>query len=475
MSDFYKLIKACEVESKKDVKIGLIREQKEVLSTRVLFLLMKEETIYTFNTKKINFKIKPLDWDITINNDVDLMDALHRFLDMKLNKSKEMDSILRGLYEACATPELREVVEWILNRKNPASIGVSLINEVWPKLIHIEHYMGGNPGTVDNFERFEVGKPHMLQVKEDGMCITAIPELHIGGVPSIEVRTRQGNDITPFIPITVNNIKRSVHAFMQKSDYKGKPKTFYEAMIRNEDGSVMRREDANGLFNKLTKGEYNADIDSRIFLVCWDICDFNKVEKTKKDPMFVERRYKYVQELSSLSCGFIKAVDSVIVHSYAECRALADKYIREGGEGAMAKMTGQGWSNGKPWHVLKLKTGCECDVRVVGWNPASNDPNLIGSFIIESSCSGMRCNCGSGLDDRLRAMDPELFMGKIYNCEFEELTKSKKSDIVKIKHPRFPKDSFGNLIERFDKNEPDSLKDMIEIEKAEKAKKKKKG
>lgn len=472
MSKFYNLIKESE-KLKTNAKTTLVKEFSDDENIKTLFLLMLEKTEFTYNTKTIDKNANPKEvYGYDILTDGDLVRAIHWFLSLGMNKSKEMDSILLSVYMKC-TDELKMVFEWVLDRQNPAKIGTSIVNKIWPKLIHEQYYIGGKPGTPDALERLDAtGKKKVIQKKEDGCAF--LPSYIC---KNVELRTRQGNDITKCFPSVVKKLKECYEETEKQGlSISDSPYVSYEAMLLNHDGTLMDRSKSNGLLNKAVKNkQYQKEIDEAVILVAWDIACLDTIEESddKTFDMPVQTRYEYLLYLSTCANkvhkGFITPVETHFVDTVDEAREYVKQWIADGFEGGMIKDFDSPWKDGKYWWILKLKNEIEVEVRIVGYKPHSKNPNFIGSLIVESECGRMQTGVGSGLNDTNRPIELfEQYEGQITTVKCEKITKSKSKDTYALSLPRFVSDENDSLIIRCDKKVADTLEEMHEIEKMSK-------
>ena len=82
----------------------------------------------------------------SIEHDEDLSYEIHLLLKDDL-RGQALKSRVDAIFQESSIP-LSEVLRWVLDRKNPAKIGKSIVNKVWPDLIPTQEYMGAIPGDL---------------------------------------------------------------------------------------------------------------------------------------------------------------------------------------------------------------------------------------------------------------------------------------------------------------------------------------
>lgn len=100
----------------------------------------------------------------------------------------------------------------------------------------------------------------------------------------------------------------------------------------------------------------------------------------------------------------------------------SQELIQDGWEGAMAIQPKESYKIGKRVNYsVKLKRRKTADLLCIDIVPGEGKyTNMIGALVLEDA-KGRVVNVGSGLDDRLRSLTPEYFLGRIIEIEYEQL------------------------------------------------------
>jgi len=346
---------------------------------------------------------------------------------------------ITSIHQYCSD-ENREVLSWVLARKNPAKISASLVNKVWPGLIRTQRYMGAVPGTQEALERlfnsYNSSNFVHAQTKEDGMCLLVDYER---GVPTFG-RTRQGNDIGKYFPEFMGSLPRV-------SEFNGM--LHMELFVDVED-----RQTGNGLINKQIKNATVGGLtDFKLRGVLLDLVDDDLPEMTQ------ESRYNSLRHF----CGSrTRVVFQREVRTLEDARKLCSEVVNLGGEGLVLKHPKHAFKDGKPWFSVKLKNEFKVTLKCTGVVPHKTLPGLIGSLQMESLDGTIKVNVGSGLTDELRGCPWDTMVGLLIDVTANSIIHSKGKKVTSLYLPRF--DRKGGLPVRYDKDRPDSYAEILNEE-----------
>ena len=124
--------------------------------------------------------------------------------------------------------------------------------------------------------------------------------------------------------------------------------------------------------------------------------------------------------------------------------ALLDYIVDQGGEGIMLRDPDAPYyhSSGggdRKNYLLKYKKLQTCDLRITGWNEGKGKyTGMIGSFICEDDDHTVLVNV-AGIDDDTRASDPDVWIGKIIEVAYFDVSSSKNKSVDSLQFPRFKK------------------------------------
>lgn len=121
---------------------------------------------------------------------------------------------------------------------------------------------------------------------------------------------------------------------------------------------------------------------------------------------------------------------------------ILDLIVEEGGEGVMLRDPNAPYhhssgSGDRKNYLLKYKKLKTCDLRVIGWNEGKGKyEGMIGSFICEDDDHTLKVNV-AGIDDDIRASDPDLWIGRIIEVAYFESSRSKTKSLNSLQFPRY--------------------------------------
>lgn len=372
------------------------------------------------------------------------------------------DAVANFLYEA--SPELRTLLTFAIDRKLPGNIGAKIVNAAFPGLIYHQPYGGVASFDAEKIhKRFDWDAGVLIQDKVDGMALFL--DVDENGVYS--VHTRQGQDVTSacvkdFEPV-FKHIGRG---------YVGN----VELMLWSIPGNgLLDRTSANGLLNSYFQGETDLS-DYRLVFYGLDMISragfYGGIDKTPAGQRF--GRVKDWVALAGISGEgdrlMLLAPMSTIVYSVADARLFAQKRIGIGGEGAVIKDPGAPWKDTKMTSQMKLKNEFECSLEVVDWKPHTRNIDWIGSLLVRSSPllddgPNILSWVGSGLNEDqeselCRTNDIGDFIGMVVEIKAENISKHNALThprITGIRYDKVQADTYNEVRAAY--NDSISLKD----------------
>lgn len=413
----YSLINDC-VRQGSNYSTDRVREVEQFDTFKDLFKLMLDKSIL-YNIKKVPAPGKQSSATQDINHDSVLLQNLKDLLIADL-RGNELTSAVQNIYDRCDV-ERKEVFKWVLDRQNPAGIGTSVVNKVWKDLIYKQLYMGAVPQSEEALDRLPWANGVMMQVKEDGMSVLGM--ITDGDV---EIRTRQGQDITAYFPAVQSMMEE--HA--EDMDVQNGMIHYELYVTANRDRTLMMsRKEGNGLINsQVQSAVVGGALDNLICLIALDVLNFEEY--------WLSAIERYDTLASVPGNGYLRPVDSIIVYDKDKAKRIKQQWIKSGHEGAVLKDRTQPWKNGKPWFNVKMKNEFDVELIVVGIKPHSKNPDLVGSLICESEGGLLRVAVGSGLTDETRMLDCGYWSGSIVTVRAESITESKGKDLPALYLPR---------------------------------------
>jgi len=398
-----------------------------------LFRLMLCPSI-VYNIKKVP-DYNPLNPRKVNTVDYDLIYDISLLLERDLRGKVLSDAV--KYMDIVSTKELRQVLSWVLDRKNPAAIGKSIVNKTWPGLIRTQVYMGAVSGTQEHLERLPWDTGVNVQVKEDGMSVLVD---YVEGKPQ-SIRTRQGNRIDQYIPKFFSRLPEVPYLTGI---------VHHELLVYDsEEQKYLDRQTGNGLINKAVKnGQPQPHVDNCIHSVILDIYT--------DDPQ--GERYNLLAEFVT---PWSRRVLQATFYELSTARMYTQELIRGGAEGTVCKDPTKPFKDGKPWYCVKIKNEFEVELRVIGWKPHSKHSSKMGSLLCVSEDGILECSVGSGFSDVERCIDPTVYDSEIITVRANEVIKNKGSKKPSLYLPRF-------IEVRPEKTKADTYKQIKEQEEASK-------
>ncbi len=369
------------------------------------------------------------------------LDALYRLLlDLheRVYTGKDADEIIAG-FLFWASPLMRQLFKWAIDRKLPANMGRSIINAQFKDLIYKQPYGGVQPWDADKAADLDWSAGVMVEQKEDGMALM----IDMG---SREVRTRAGQNVSvqmrehlgPLYRIFPSDGVLFVEARMYKSDYSG----------------LMPRPESNGVFNAIFKTRRKVP-STRMLFIALDWIDRGEFFGWKKPKEWAVNRYDQMLDevneyntakTDELAWPSLCTVGFSMCYSLDEARAICQRIIASGGEGVVLKDQKAPFKNGKSG--IKMKNEFECSLLCVGHKPHTKNPEWVGSLEMvsktESGEKPIRTFVGSGLNeihgdplDRTQGID--AFIGQVFEIRAEKISKNNALDLPRIVEPRLDK------------------------------------
>lgn len=358
-----------------------------------------------------------------------------------------------------------EVFIRVLTKDLKCGVGAGTINKVWPDLVYVHPYMRCASCNEKNLAK--IVYPAISQEKADGLYSDAIFDGE-----SVTHYTRAGN-VLPMYGLLDDDIITLCDA--NPGVIQG------EFVILNEDGvGFMPRKVSNGILNSF----YDEEIAKRVRYIVWGYVPYDEFFARKATQEYhemwdvLESRIMWVNETNT----HIIPAPTKVVHSFEDASDHYQEIVKAGREGTIIKNYGLVWkhnTSGVP-DAVKMKEIKECELRVIGWNPADPVSRIkggIGSLICVSECGGLRVNV-SGLLDSERGIESDGGIGyqpivgfdhnqyndKIISVIFNEVIDDKNSpDLKSLFLPRCKKGEESQMIVRFDKTEADTLAYILEL------------
>lgn len=326
-----------------------------------------------------------------------------------------------------------ELLWRIVSKDLRAGFSESTVNKAIPGTIPTFDCMLAHP-----FEEKRVKKwPVVAEPKLDGVRVLAFAD-----VDNREVKffSRSGKEFTTFDHLkeplieVINDfrayIRHDQHADAD-SDY------FFERLGCNDMAFIFDGEIVSGSFNKTVSEvrKKDAQATDAIFNV-FDILPMSLFKEDSKVPSkhtYSERRAVLEDLLKNLEKTEwpIQLLPRYLVSSVAEIHALYERVRARGLEGLIIKDPDAPYHRKRSHAWLKIKAEETVDVKIVGIEPGTGKyEGMIGALVV--NFNGVKVNVGSGLSDDMRGEDHSLFLDRLIEVEYHEVTPDGS-----LRHPRF--------------------------------------
>jgi DNA ligase-1 len=223
------------------------------------------------------------------------------------------------------------------------------------------------------------------------------------------------------------------------------------------DGEVMSRNAMGNRDFAKTSGLANSKYGdkSQLVYLIYDILDDSLPYKERWKILseyvwlyYTENRVIFKETAVSENVAILPLLGKVTVYpnvSYNhELDKILDEIVEAGGEGIMlrdpdAPYHHSAGSGNRKNYLLKYKKLQTCDLRIIGWNEGKGKyEGYIGSFICETDDHKILVNV-AGIDDDTRMSDPNLWLGKIIEVAYFDVSKSSSKNTSSLQFPRYVK------------------------------------
>ena len=424
--------------------------KKEVLARYSDYEPFKEFLIRVYNPR-INYYMRKIpdivSYEMKEQDMSGLRDVLNVLSGRMATGNDAINYVRNFLLEANQT--VRELFELVIGRDIRAGVGIGIINEVYKGLIEETPYMRCSSLDEKNLERFDsMPDGFLTQDKLDGIF-----NYIIKANDTVYMLTRAGTVWT----------SESLKEDMVKCP----DKVYVGEGLIYRDGKPLDRKTGNGMITSYIKREATLEslqekiyqetsrkkydklqselkmkkfefeqTDKALHFVIWDSLTLEEFEEGLSTRPYTERFGEAIK--ATFMTSKLKPVSSYRVYSMKEAQAIADEFISNGGEGAVIKKLDAIWQDGTSKDMVKIKEIYDADLYCVGIKLGKGKyEGKIGSVILQTSCGRIEVDCGSGLTDFDRNKNPDEFIGKIIEIQYNKFIQSKKDKPASLYLPRF--------------------------------------
>lgn len=330
-----------------------------------------------------------------------------------------------------------DILVCMVNRDLDCKVGTVLVNKTWPNLIVGMPCMLASKMDEKIAASLDYSKGLICQKKYDGGRAMAM----VDNVNGVTFLSRNGK------PLELHGTFDELLSKYRGYVFDG------ELLVKTKDGTVENRQTGNGIYTRAVRGTISQEDADKFMYVVWDIVPIEKFFAGYDATPYRERLQHLIIITNEISSGRIELADGIHTTSKEKIDSFYDEMIQLGEEGAILKHPDSPWEDRRSKHMIKLKNESDIDAEVIGSMPHSKQPGWIGSLVCRTRDGKVEFNVGSGLTDDLRQKDPEYFLGKIVECKYNAIIKSKGSDIMSLFLPIFKQI-------RWDKTEANSLEEL---------------
>lgn len=374
--------------------------------------------------------------------------VLNTLMSNTLSKKKDINQMLAN-YLSDKSEKEKSVLSLVLKRDLRCGVSVKTYNKVFRGEYNVYDHPYMRCDLFTKKTRKNITLPAYSQLKADGQYTDIIIDKELNRVVYM---SRQGLTKNLNCSIRDNALLSSTDCSVVISA---------EALVLDDDGTVMERATGNGLLN-------SSDVDvSKVTFMAWDCIPLDNF-KEHNCIFTYENRFNSLKVLLTrynvITNGVgMGIVETVFVHTWDEVREHFVNTVKRGMEGTVLKDRTGLWSYSTSNKQLKLKIVAEADMVVTGWNEGEGKwTGMLGSLIVESSDGKVSCSISGFSDDfrkdlteRVQDMiDNETVVSVLFNGIVS--SKSRKDETLSLFLPRFCE-------ERTDKSGRNSADDLERI------------
>lgn len=359
-------------------------------------------------------------------------------------------------------PDYHELIQMILDRDIKAGIAEKGINAAFNaaggtgRLINVLPYHRYDNMTIDLLKKMDFRRGVYSQLKSDGMFANII--CRYGKEP--EIRSRSGSLIAGGSVDNLSLVFKDIiyDAGVGESVFHGEL-----LVVDLKQNTILPRAVGNGKLNSVIQTGEPLPEQFQVIYRVWDIVPYEKWFNAERVDIPYEARYNIISQMFD-DDGLVQVQETRVVHSFAEAVEHFKDALSRKEEGTICKAADMPWEDGTSSQGLKLKMEIECDLEIIGFNPADakgKHSKTFGSLLCKTSDSLLIVGV-SGISDDLRKYmweHQDEFLGKIA-AVLSNGVQDKTDDALKsLFLPR--------LVEvRTDKKVANTLAEVYEIQKA---------
>lgn len=379
---------------------------------------------------RFNYNIRQIPEYTTRDYKITLREALDWLLELQGMRGHSARDYLADTLSSLSNND-QEVIKRIIQRDLKCGIGRTMVNKVWKDLITKPPYMRCN--TFSNKTAKHIKFPAILQEKCDGRFLYIIKD----GV-EVTYMSRQGEE-SNFPQLTEDVL------LLPNGVYVG------ELLVRG----ISDRAEANGLLNS------DEGISANVYVQLWDYLTLQEFAYKLSVVPYATRLEALIGYLSSAKSTRLYVVETLEVKNIQEALAKTGQWMTEGREGSVLKDKNLLFKDHTSNQQLKLKLEMSIEVRCIGFTegtPGTKREKTFGALVFSNDEGTIQGQTSGFSDSDLEYIsnNRDMFVGKIVEVQFNDLSKARDSEVYALSHPRF-------ICFRDDKDTTNTLKEALEI------------
>jgi hypothetical protein len=436
----YRIVKSLEETPGMNDKLEILRDNYENEELKTFFKLALDPMII--------FGIKKIPKYDHLHELCDLIHGMNLLVDTLSTRKATGNAgieVLRALL-ACSTPEDAILIERIIKKDPNCKVAGKLINKIWPGHVTITPYMRCQAPNEKNFKRIHF--PAIVQKKANGLFANIIVENR-----EVKYISRNGKEMKFF--------GKPDEAILSTTD-EDNFVIIGEGLVLEKLGesAILDRSTGNGILNKAIKQTISESEAERVIFEVWDVVPLEDWKKGICEQEYIDRWEKIVEMAEQSE---LLLIDTKIVNTFEGAEDFYKEMIALGEEGAVLKNKDGKWKDHTSPDMVKMKIKDPADLLCTGVYPHKKKADWIGGLVLESADGKIVVKSGSGLDEKDRVRDPDYFLNKIIELEYNEITTDKKRDTMSLFLPIY-------IGVRYDKDTADTYEDILEKQEINKKK-----
>lgn len=438
-------------------KESILNENKEIPYLK--------DVLYFALSPRVNFYIKRQDIfdQHSINPTSDITDVIELLDKLSTGNYRGSDGInMITTLSSELDFETLELFKRILNKDLRFSMGTTLINKVFPKLIEETPYMGCKPFSMKLANKlFDNSENVISEVKMDGQYINAIL---IDGNVTFESRQGEVNlfpnakfeqELKTIAGDYVFNGELTIEGENNRHIANGIVRSLVDYYSKMDSRSDLENEKKLKKFIK-ERGCEPKDYLDKITATIWDVISYDDYLNGSS----LTPRSERLGNVLVLCENFerVKPIEYKMVSNLSEALSHYYEIVNSGGEGTVIKDFGGAWKDGKPTWQLKIKPEMTFDLEIVGFNFGTNKNEGIVSSLQVKTSDGLLTTNPTGMSEKMMkeiTENQEFYLNKIIEIKCNGISQNSKGE-YSLAHPVV-------LFLREDKSVANTLSECIEI------------